>query len=45
MLDPVKLLKVPDELVQLFYDLETDILKDIAERLVLNDFKLSPTSE
>lgn len=44
MLDPVKLLKVPDELVQLFYDLETDILKDIAERLVLNDFKLSPTS-
>lgn len=44
MLDPVRLLKVPDELVQLFYDLETDILKDIAERLVLNDFKLSPTS-
>lgn len=44
MLDPVKLLKVPDELVQLFYDLETDILKDIAERLVLNDYKLSPTS-
>lgn len=44
MLDPVKLLKVPDELVQLFYDLETDILKDIAERLVMNDFKLSPTS-
>ena len=44
MLDPVKLLKVPDELVLLFYDLETDILKDIAERLVMNDFKLSPTS-
>lgn len=44
MLNPVKLLKVPDELVQLFYDLETDILKDIAERLVMNDFKLSPTS-
>lgn len=44
MLDPVKLMKVPDELVQIFYDLETDILKDIAERLVLNDFKLSPTS-
>ncbi|RHN01484.1 phage minor capsid protein [Dielma fastidiosa] len=44
MLDPVKLQKVPDELVRLFYDLETDILKDIAERLVMNDFKLSPTS-
>lgn len=44
MLDPIKLQKVPDELVEYYEDLETDILKDIAERLSLNNFMLSPTT-
>lgn len=45
MLDPEYLKTVTDELENYFYDLETDILADIAERIRLNTGKMTSTAQ
>lgn len=45
MLSPEYLDSVADELTALYYDLESDILADIAERLALNGNKMTTTAE
>lgn len=45
MLDPEYIKTVTDELENYFYDLETDILSDIAERIRLNAGKMTSTAQ
>lgn len=45
MLEPNYLDSISIELEQMYYDLETDILKDIARRIKLNDYSITSTAE
>lgn len=45
MLEPGYLADISLELEQMYYDLETDILKDIARRIKLNDYSITSTAE
>ena len=45
MLEPGYLADISLELEQMYYDLETEILKDIARRIKLNDYSITSTAE
>ena len=45
MLEPDYLADVSLELEDMYYDLETEILKDIARRIKLNDYSITSTAE
>ena len=45
MLEPKYLTEVTQELEEMYYNLETEIIKDIAERIQLNDYNMTSTAE
>lgn len=45
MLEPGYLSEVTYELEEMYYNLETEIIKDIAERIKLNDYNMTSTAE
>ena len=45
MLEPDYLSNITLELEEMYYNLETEIIKDIAERIRLNDYSMTSTAE
>lgn len=45
MLEPGYLSEITYELEEMYYNLETEIIKDIAERIKLNDYNMTSTAE